>query len=154
MELYNLEVTTTSGVRAGRAGCPNISFSFWEQLNEIRSAFRKQCSTSLESGINLCFWQLTTGGDPATQWYSWARVKDVKLTANSGQHAEKMWPCSRMMTKADRWNFPRMWGYTKIPIIQYWCGTNAIISRWGPVKGRQTNKPSNREAIVCPLTLC
>lgn len=90
MELYHLKVMRTSGVRAGRTGSPNINFSFWERLNEIRSTFRKQCSTSVLSGINLCFWQLATGGDPATQWYSWARVKDVKLTANSGQHAEKM----------------------------------------------------------------
>lgn len=63
---------------------------FWEQLNEIRSTFRKQWSTSVRSGVNLCFWQLTTGGDPATQLCSWAGVKDVKLTANSGQRAEKM----------------------------------------------------------------
>lgn len=91
------------------------------------------------SGINLGFWQCTTGGDLATQWYSWTRVKDVKLTAYLGQHAEKVCHCTRMMTKAGRWNFLRMQGHIKILIIRCWCGTNTIISCWVLVKGRQTN---------------
>lgn len=119
------------------------------------SRLRKHISSAhqQEPRINQCFWQLPAGGDPATQLYSWARVKDIKLTVNSGQHAEQMERCSRMMTKAEHWNCPRIWGELKISIIQYWCGTNAIISCWVPAKGHQTNNSTNRTAFVCSLTL-
>lgn len=53
------------------------------------------------------------------------------------------------MTKPCRWNFLKnVEVVRKIPIIQYWCGTNAIISCWVPAaKGHQINKPQTEQLL-------
>lgn len=90
MESDHLKVMRPSGVRAGQTGSPNITFSFWEQLNEMRPTFRKRRKHISKVWNKSVSGGFTAGDDPDTWWHSWARVKDVKLPANSEQHAEKM----------------------------------------------------------------
>lgn len=57
--------------------------AFWEQLNEIRSTFSKVLNKSVSGSLQQEM-TLLVGGTAGP------RVKDVKLTANSEQHAENL----------------------------------------------------------------